>query len=42
MLLQEILKRYLSFACRIPINNNKDDNNGKVSCGAKKYDKKVP
>ena len=42
MLLQEILKRYLSFCCRIPINNNKDDNNGKASCGARKYNKKEP
>ena len=32
MLLQENLKRCLSFGCRIPINNNKDNKNGKVSC----------
>ena len=36
LLLQENLKHYLSFGCRIPINNNKGDNNGKVSFCAKK------
>ena len=35
LLLQENLKHYLSFGCRIPINSNKDDNNVKVRCGAK-------
>ena len=39
LLLQENLKHYLCFGCRIPIKNNKDDNNGKVSCGAKKTKK---
>ena len=34
MLLQENLKRCLSFG-RIPIDNNKDNNNGKVSCSRK-------
>ena len=39
LLLQENLKHYLSFGCRIPINSNKDDNNVKVRCGAKKKNK---
>ena len=40
ILLQENLKRYLSFGCRIPINNNKDNNNGKASCSTKNTTKR--
>ena len=37
---QTYFSAILSFGCRIPINNSKDNNNGKASCSRKNTTKK--